>query len=296
MKHTEFEEKLIHMLEQRSEGVLTAKGDWIPVNNRAQVRILKLQKADCRLMPLVYVNEYQDRYEWGTSLEELTDEIMDFVRTTEAVDGIPEDFFKNYEDVKEGIRFRVVNADRNRTLLKDIPHELFENLAIVFYYELNASWMEDATILIRNEHLKLWNRSATEVKATAWKNTLHKKQVVFRKLSEVLEKYGMVGKEEMQDNPLHLLTNEEGCFGASVAFYPNVLADCAEALQADLILLPSSIHEWLVLPCEAGRTLSQAEDLRCMVREINHTQLLEKEILSDEIYFYDSELRRMSKI
>lgn len=296
MKCTDFEAELIHMLEVRSRGGLLATGDWISVNNRSHVRILKLQKRDARLMPLIYVKEYHERYEEGSSLEALADEILGFVHSAEKVEGIPEDFFKDFEDVKAGIRFRVVNADKNRALLSDIPHELYEDLAIVFYYELDAAWMEDATILIRNEHLKLWNRTATEVKGVAWKNTLQKKKPIFRKLSTVLREYGVTDVDELQDNPLHLLTNEEGCFGAGVAFYPNVLSECARELDSDLILLPSSIHEWLILPNEGGRGMAQAEDLRTMVREINRTQLAEKEVLSDEIYYYDSELRRMSKI
>lgn len=296
MKPSVFETELIQTLELRSRGCLHVAGDWIPVNNKAEIRVLKLQLEDCRLMPIVYPEEYETRYRKGETLEKLADEILEQVRRTQQENDLPEDFFREYGTVSKGIFCRVISADKNRNLLSQVPHEIHENLAIVYYYEIQEGWMEDATILIRNEHLTIWERTACEIKNTAWKNTLRKKKVKFRKLSRVLAEYGMEETLEMEENPLYLLTSEQGGFGAVTAFYPSVLANCAKELNSNLILLPSSIHEWLLLPAELARTSGDPEELRTMVREINRTQLEDKEILSDEIYYYDAELDRMSII
>ena len=296
MKPIVFEEELIRTLEVRSRGLLHVAGDWIPLNNQPKTRVLKLHIKECCLMPLIYPGDYESRFCAGESLESLADEILEQVNRTRETADIPGDFFRTYEGVRDGIFCRVINADKNRALLDEIPHEIHENLAIVFYYELQETWMEDATILIRNEHLELWDKSACEIKNTAWKNTIKKKVVKFKKLSQVLAEYGLFETEMMEDNPLYLLTNEQGGFGAVTAFYPDVLAKCAEELHSNLILLPSSIHEWLLLPSDVCDRAGDPDELRVMVREINRSQLEEKEILSDEIYFYDWELDRLSMI
>lgn len=296
MNATVFEQELIRALEGRSSGRLHAEMDWIAGNNRARIRVMKLHMGGCRLMPLVYPEDFHQRFEKGEAMEFLADEILDQVEKTSERDDLPEDFFKDFTDVKDRIFCRVINAEKNRQLLREVPHEIQENLAIVYYYEFLEGWMEEATILIRKEHLQLWNRSACEVKNTAWKNTLENRKVKFCKLSQILLEYGMEDSEEMERNPLYLLTCEQGGFGAVTAFFPQVLAECSRMLKADLVLLPSSIHEWLLFPVIDEENYGSPEELRTMVREINRTQVAEKEVLSDEIYYYDARMDRLSII
>ncbi|MDO4617694.1 MAG: DUF5688 family protein [Lachnospiraceae bacterium] len=289
MKSAVFEEKLIHTLIARSEEELCISGDWIPVNNQPRVRVLKLQKEDCRLMPLVYPRDYEERFEEGETVETLADEILSNIQKAQELPGIPLDFFEDYQAVRERIYCKVISADKNRELLNCVPCEYHEDLAIVYYFEFPKDTMEGATILIRNEHLELWDCSAEEISSKAWRNTLAVKKTRFMKLSQVLAGFGLEETEEMEQNPLYMLSNEDGSFGAAVAFYPGVLAKCALQLGSNLILLPCSIHEWLLIPSGAAEASKRAEELRCMVRDINRTQVAEKEVLSDEVYYYDLE-------
>lgn len=295
MKPAVFEVELIHALEDRSGGTLHVSGDRISVTNREKARVLKLWKEDCRLMPVVYTDEYEKRFREGETAEALADEILNQIKVTEERYRIPEDFFRSFEAVCGGIFCRVISAERNRELLKQIPHELQEDLAIVYYYELKEDWISDASILIRKEHLSLWNCTEQELKCEAWKNTQREKKVRFCSLSEVLSEFGVKDAEAAM-TPLYLLTAEEGSFGAVTAFFPGVLADCAEKIGSDMILLPSSIHEWLMFPSDGTEPDGEKERLRNMVREINQTQVAEKEVLSDEIYFYDSSKDRFTLI
>ncbi len=296
MKPAVFEEKLIRALETRSDGTVHASGDWASVNNQPEVRILKLQMEECRLMPLVYPKEYERRFDRGEPMEQLADEILDLVEKTRETRGIPADFFIDFQSIRQGIFCKVVSADRNRGLLERIPHEIHENLAVVYFYELEKTWMEDASILIRSEHLELWGKTEAELRTIAWKNTLSRKKVKFLKLSQVLAEFGLEDTEMLEENPLYVLSNEQNCFGAAAAFYPGLLAKCALQLGSNLILLPSSIHEWLLIPSDQKYARSNAEELRTMVRDINRTEVSEREVLSDEIYYYDVETDRMQII
>ncbi len=298
MKPTVFEEKLICCLRIRSGGCLEAESAFVPVNNRPEARVLKLQLPGCQLMPLVYTEEYEERFRQGEKLETLADEILERVRQSGETEALPRDFFREYDQVADQIYCRVISAEKNAALLKKVPCEIHENLAIVYYYELQKYLIRDAeaSILIRREHLELWDCPEDTLRNRAWKNTLRKKPVKFCRLSEIFNELGVDLDDETEENTLHILTTCQGGFGAVAAFYPGVLADCAARIRSDLILLPSSIHEWLLLPADWEKVCREREELRSMVQEINRTQVAEKEVLSDDIYFYqaaEDRIRRM---
>ena len=58
-----------------------------------------------------------------------------------------------------------------------------------------------------------------------------------------------------------------------------------EAKVGDFYVLPSSVHETLIIPKDAGMEL---RDLEQMVQEVNQTQVAPQERLSDHVYEYDA--------
>lgn len=81
-----------------------------------------------------------------------------------------------------------------------------------------------------------------------------------------------------------VLTNNTGIFGAASLFYPYVLEMIGKRMEGSFFILPSSIHETILLPDDEAYRLSELED---MVREINRTELLAEDWLSDSVYYYD---------
>ena len=65
--------------------------------------------------------------------------------------------------------------------------------------------------------------------------------------------------------------------------YPHVLKDFAESLGEDLIVLPSSIHEVLLTPCNVSLPL---DELNGMVQAINQSDVPAEDRLSDHIYYF----------
>ena len=65
--------------------------------------------------------------------------------------------------------------------------------------------------------------------------------------------------------------------------YPGVIRNFAETIRKNLYVIPSSIHEFLILPILPGTCI---QDLNAMIHEVNSTQVEEEEILSDHAYFY----------
>jgi hypothetical protein len=75
--------------------------------------------------------------------------------------------------------------------------------------------------------------------------------------------------------------------GAGVIFYPNMLKELADYHESDLFIIPSSVHETLIIP--DTNMIMDIESLRDMICEVNRTAVADEEILSDNLYVYDRE-------
>ena len=73
-------------------------------------------------------------------------------------------------------------------------------------------------------------------------------------------------------------------------FYPHVLEMIGEILKEDFYILPSSIHEVIILPKSKGIA---KEELDAMIQDINHTQVDTEEVLSDHSYLYERGLGKI---
>ena len=92
---------------------------------------------------------------------------------------------------------------------------------------------------------------------------------------------------------MYVLTNSTGSLGAAALFYPDVKEKAAELMGSDYYILPSSVHEVILVPDNPS---IDAKDLCKMVKEANRTVVEEKDILSDNVYHYSREDRRLDKV
>ncbi len=87
--------------------------------------------------------------------------------------------------------------------------------------------------------------------------------------------------------PMKVLTNSKRSSGAVCILYPGVLEEvAAERMGGDFYIIPSSVHEVILLP-DDGRLLE--ENLKEMIFEVNRTKVDPEEVLSDNLYYYDAE-------
>lgn len=104
----------------------------------------------------------------------------------------------------------------------------------------------------------------------------------FQKISDLI---GVI-----DEVPMYVLTNEDRNNGAAIAANPIVLEAVGETLGGDFFLLPSSVHEFLVVPRDDG----MVEDLLRTIREINMNEVPEEEFLSDSLYMYSIEKKSIA--
>ena len=93
------------------------------------------------------------------------------------------------------------------------------------------------------------------------------------------------------DCNMYVLTSKDSIFGAISMFYPNGLKELAKELGSDLYILPSSIHDVIVLPAQEE---IDADMLKDMVHRVNKDYVDVEELLSDSVYYYKKESDSLS--
>lgn len=274
-------------------------------NGTEQDGLVIFRKGD-DIAPNIYMNDYYDSYKNGMSVELVAEEVIHRYKE-EILDNRYSKFDLAFEfdSVKEKIIYRLVNYEKNRQLLSNAPHICFLDLAITFHIVVNTDKKQMATIRITNDLSEQWGTNTTELFSLAQKNTPKKMPVCIRSMDEVI--YDILKREreqlaceqgydweddlvqiidDMEREPrtaIYVLTNNIGVNGATTLLYENVMDQFANEIQSDFYILPSSIHELILVPfqSEMGK-----ESLENIVSEVNQTQVAYNEILSDRVYLY----------
>ena len=291
MEFTNFTTLVQREVEKRAGENYRVKLNDVMKNNGVVLRGITLMQDDSNISPTIYLNPYYDAYENGdTTLGTVIDEVIDTYERNKINRSIDMKFFLNYETVRSRIIFKLINTEKNRELLRDVPYIPFHDLSTVFQCLVSEERFGNASILIHNVHLQLWKVNARELYECALENTPLLQGYELADMNTVLEEMkalGGIDDEEIEDMqqevPMYVLSNKSRINGASCILYKDILKDFAMVVDKDLYVLPSSIHEVILLPSDGTQ---ESVQLKEMVREINQSQVEKEEVLSDSVYYY----------
>lgn len=196
------------------------------------------------------------------------------------------------ETIKEQILFHVVNAQKNRDLLEHIPHEICLDLALVFFYIADQENGQKKIFLFNNTQMEQYGVTKEDLKEWSMENTPRLLPVSFHSMEDLLREFQYGDRLPAVQVPMYVLTNIKMFLGAACIFYPKVLSSIGNAVQSDFFILPSSVHECIILPASSAYTKCELEKI---VYEVNITQVPEQEILSDHVYYYQKNTGEISK-
>lgn len=267
-------------------------------NNALELDGLVILERDQNVSPTIYLNDYYTEYLDGRELDSIIEEIYNLYQENRGKFDFPLDYFKDFNRIKSRIAYKLINYERNQKLLSMVPHRKILDLAIVYYCVIDSEQLGCATALIYNNHMKLWDTSEEELFRLADENTPNLFRPVLRNMEEILQEMLLNEKmaeedtneilDDMQSRntevPMYVLTNESKLNGAVCLFYTNVLKEFCNNMNRDIYILPSSIHEVILIPSIRHNEVNRLES---MVREVNETQVENEEILSDNVYIYD---------
>lgn len=292
-------------VDKRTEDCYKVRLDDVRKNNGVVLRGLTVTQDDSNISPTIYLNSYYEEYIKGrATLVNVVNDVMDTYRRNKVNQSVDMRYFLNYESVKERVIYKLVNTEKNKELLEDVPHIEFLDLSIIFQCLVAQEDLGRASILIHNVHLKLWEVSVDTLYQAAKENTQRLQEYEIKGITEVLR--DIMCAEEVENIadedcisafsgsvPMYVLSNKNRVEGAACMLYPNLIRDFAEAIQSSFYIIPSSIHELLLLPTEH---LEESQEIKHMIREINDTQVSVEEILSYSLYLYDKEEQRIRKL
>ena len=263
-------------------------------NNNIVLTGLSVRKEGERISPTVYLEDFYKMYEDGSVIGDVISEIAKCFKDHELISPPDISYIEDFEKVREKLMLKAVNYSKNETFLLTVPHKRFLDLACIFYIYLSGEEFGNGSITVTNEWMKIWGIDEDTLYETAFKNTRERLGFTLDSITEVLkdllpftaggvpecEKTISEALDHTEDIPMYVLSNPSRHFGASCILFNEVLSDFATDISSDLFILPSSVHELIIVPDngEDPRMLHQ------MVKEVNSTQVCAQEVLSDNIY------------
>ena len=284
MDYQNFKIKLVELVQKEINENTEISLERIPKNNGVYMDGIVFSRKGENTSPVIYVEEYYQYWKKGVSMEQLVEKIIWSYSHFKPVARMTDDFFKDYNRLKSRIFYKIINYEKNRELLKKIPHRRILDLAMVFYYQVDEV-DPPATILIQNTHLSMWDITQKELEENAVKYTCLCLPAEFLTMSQLagLEEEYVDEILEEESCPMYILTNKERRYGAGTIFYPGILEQEQKLLGDNFYILPSSIHECILVPEEGSY---DQDGLTEMVTEINAQHVDAREVLSDQAYYY----------
>ena len=250
--------------------------------------------------PVIYLEPYYDGYldrgmSVGRLLTQIADTAVEGIEKGRSASGgmfdlVPD--MTNWEKIKDKVTVRVIGVSRNTELLKEVPCRLFGDIALIYQVSVKAPDDTLMTVRITNNLMKQYDISEPQLYDTAMENSQRLQKVTCRPMGEAIgDLLGTMDDPEVYEAPakLYVLSNESLQFGAAALFYPGVIEKIGKSIPEGFYILPSSIHEVLILPKNQGEKAM----LENMVQEINETQVAPDEVLSDFVSEYDAQTRTM---
>lgn len=288
MKFEEFVEEIIENMQKRVPENYLVQVQNICKNNDLKLTGLTIGDQKLNIYPTIYLEEFYKKYEEGVSFETITDIIWNTYCQNAPKSNWDTSRFIEWRNVKDIICPKIINYAANRELLNSVPYRKVCDLAVVYYAVVDICENGVASILLRNEHLKLWGKTEADLYELALENYRRIFSITSRNLDDIILEL-MNCKEDISFDentivPMIVVTNNKKLNGAAAILFPDELQKIADKMGADLYILPSSVHEIILLSTDNTMTV---DELKETVRFVNSNELRQEEVLSDNVYLFN---------
>jgi hypothetical protein len=262
-------------------------------NNGMRSTAILIGKCSERTAPLVYLEPYYDGYLDDVELDYITDRIIEEAQKCPSEE-IPNIQIFDFGEHKEYITLRLVNREKNEELLEEVPSvPVLGDLSAIFYLSIGNEEQRIMQIKITKIIAAIWGKTAEELYELALQNTPRLFPEKLKDMGEICR--GLMGEdtEDIDMPEMYILSNTRNLNGATVILYPDILRNIADKFGKDFAIIPSSIHEVLLLL--GDREQQNFEEIQQIIHTVNMTQLLPNEVLSESVYFYDRQEDAVSR-
>lgn len=249
-------------------------------NNGTSYTGIFVEFESTNTLPVINLDAFYDECKaQKLSIDEITDKII-AVLNENTSESFNTEAFTNFSLAKDRIIMQLINKTRNQEFLSDVPYiDFWDDLVLIFKYNLSAGYENQANITIHKNHMDEWGADVDTLYRLAQKNT----PIIMPPLIKGLN----LADRKIWGDKACLLTNEYDYNGATAVAYPELLPKlCNQLKEQSIIFVPVSIHEMLIYPASKDIDIwSQMDYLSKRVKQINQMNS-NVDALSDFTYAY----------
>ena len=270
-------------------------------NNDSMVESIVIRGSGEAPAPAFKISGLYEEYQNEHSLEQIAADMVETYLTVDRDIPVTAEELKHYEQIKESLVLQLVNKDFNVERLKSIPHQDIEHTDLTAM--LRVQWDSQYSTVVDSELMDIWGIDSETVFKDAIERSILREPALIAPMNEVMLSMMMgietkpetkaISDVSIQPGELYVLSNQSMQYGASVLLYPEVLNQLAANSNANIVILPSSTHEVLLLMDDGEKDISQ---LQQMVTSINKDCVEPEEVLSNGVYYYDKEEHKLSLV
>lgn len=263
---------------------------------------LTIRDTGERAATTIYLEPFAEQAAAGRPMEDILRQIAE---TGTAYRGhVPVDIAEltDYEAVRPRLTVRLCDPDANREYLKDKPHTPCGELAAYYRIRVEAGEDMNASAAVTDRQMEAWGITKDQLHEDAVRADSERSPVCLYDMVDMLDG-GMFSRQPenlfLRDEPvnqgiipLYVLTNQEKDGGAGVLARDGVLEKLGALIGSDFYLIPSSVHELLLVP-DNGTV--QVQELESMVRDVNAAQVAPEDLLSDKVQHYDRAAKTLGR-
>jgi len=235
----------------------------------------------------INMDKHYKMYLGGKSVNEIADLVQQQVENAfERRPDVDMSRLKDYESICSNVMMEAVSREKNAEYLQNIPHFDMADLSIIYRLNVGRDRNHDiGMVTVDNQLLSSMGVSQDQFQKDVFEQAIAGEPPILKSLAEVLD-MNFMGDDSEPEGGLFLATNRDALYGASVIAIPGFLDQAADKLGGSFYILPSSVHEVLLLRNDEEVDIQEMES---MVQEINAAIVSPEEQLSDRVYHYDAQ-------
>ena len=265
-------------------------------NNDKKLTGLAVLREGHSLSPVVYLEQFYEAHQNGEPFAEVCGKIADMYMDSLHKGRIYESMDMSYEGIRDKLRLKVVNTKNNKEVLKNVvSHNAECGFSLVPYIDLPSDSSDGAMIQITKDLAEQFDYDPEEIIKDATVGTWQHDPPMLCKIEDMLFSYiggaptNYYGAEKPVDDigSFMVLTSPSGMYGSIELFMPGVQEEIAKTVGGSYYVLPSSVHEVLIMP-ETDRFSKQ--ELAEMVQEVNRMQVAPEDQLGNKVLRYNADM------
>ena len=290
MTFENFKKKLVNEVQEELGDERKVCATVICKNNQTEKEVLTFEGNPSGCTLAIHLSDLYKQLQAGITVEMCRDEVLAIVNRSPIVN--VSKITDNWDEIKERIFPVLVNKQWNEQRLEKLVHMDFLNFAVMLKYYVDDIPAGKGSINVSHELMEAWGIDEHVLWETAAEKLENEEFTIMDLEDIVMREFGTEFQSD-RSGALYILTNKGALNGAAAMLRTDILISFAESIGKNFYILPSSIHELILLPDHGNY---QVEELQEMVRTVNLTTVAEEERLSDDIYYFNRKYGKVEKI